>query len=110
MHAGDDIRRVEESHGVRRHEHVETHHQRRRPRQRPGDGEPHHEVAGEALQRAGEEDDPGAAAGGGGGVEEAGEEADVGADVLEPGDGGERGLVVVLGGFEGLGVDAEGVE
>lgn len=43
------------------------------------------------------------------GVEEAGEEADVGADVLEEGDGVEGGLGVGLGGFEDWRVDAEAV-
>jgi len=44
-----------------------------------------------------------------GGVEEAGEDAEIGADVLEDRDGVERGLVVALRGLEHGGVDAEGV-
>lgn len=44
-----------------------------------------------------------------GGVEEAREDAEVSADVLEDGDGVEGGLVVALRGLEHGGVNAEGV-
>lgn len=50
-------------------------------------------------------------AGGGsdGGVEKAGNDAGVGADVLENGNGVEGGLIVALSGFESRRIDAEGV-
>lgn len=44
------------------------------------------------------------------GVENAGEDAAVGANVFEDGNGVESGLIIVLGRFESWGIDGEGVE
>lgn len=110
MHPSDHIRRVKESHRVRRHQHVQTHHRRRRPRQCARNRQPHQKVAREALHRPRQKHDPRPTAICGGGVEDSGKEPDVGPDVFAPRYRGERGLVVILGGFEDLGVDAEGVE
>ena len=116
MYGGDDIGGVEERLAVSGQQHEAAHGRHRRPGDGTDDGEPHEEVPGKALDRPRQEDDPGpagkseAAAGDGCGcVEEAGEDSGVGADVLEDGDGVERGLVVALAGLEDGGVDAEGV-
>lgn len=120
MHSGDDIGGVEEGLGVSSQKHEKAHRRHRRPIDDSGNRQPHEEVAEEALNRSDRVDRPrprdpmpesAIIAGGGrsGGVEEAGENAGVGADVLEDGDGVESGLGVVLGGFENGGVDAEGV-
>ncbi|KAG5536737.1 hypothetical protein RHGRI_024235 [Rhododendron griersonianum] len=116
MHGGDDIRGVEERLRLGRHQHEQAHGRNRRPVYDSDDGEPHEEVAREALDRAADLDHPrpdgeagSAPADGDGGVEEAGEYAGVGADVLEDGDDVEGGLVVALAGLEHGGVDSEGV-
>ena len=96
LDGGDNISGVEESLRLRGEQHVEAHERERRGRD-PRDSEPHGEVPGDAAQGAGEEDEPGAPPpprrprG-----EEAREDPGVGADVLEEGDGVERGLVVAL--------------
>lgn len=110
IHAGDHVSRIKESHGMRRHEDIQAHHIRRGPRQYPRNREPHQKVAGEALKRPGQEHDPRPTTAGDGGVEEAGEDSDVGTEVFEHRYGVEGGLIVTLGGFYELGVDAEGVE
>lgn len=93
-----------------RQEHEQAHDRNRRPVNESIDGEPDEEVAGKALDCSGQVYQPGAATiRSDGGVEEAGEDAEVGADVLEDGDGVESRLIVRLGGFEERGVDAEGV-
>lgn len=117
MDGGDDVGSIEKRLSVSRHQHKQAHGRNRRPVYDPDDGEPHEEVAREALDRSSglghprPDGEPGlaTAAGGDGGVEEAGENAGVGADVLEDGDGVEGGLVVALAGFEDGGVDGEGV-
>ena len=68
----------------------------RRARELAGDGEPHHEVAEEVEGGADGEDHPGRRDF----VDEAGEEADVGAEVLGEADEVERRLVVAEGGFD----------
>ena len=109
LDGGDDIRGVHEGLRLRREQHVEAD-ERERRRRDPGDGEPHGEVPGGAERGADEEHEPGAAAAPGRpGGEEAREDPGVGADVLEEGDGVERGLVVALRGLERRGVDAEAV-
>ncbi|BAT18284.1 Os12g0639150, partial [Oryza sativa Japonica Group] len=109
LDGGDDIGGVEEGLRLRGEQHVEAE-ERERRRGDPRDGEPDGEVADGAEGGAGEEDEPGAAAAGGGPCgEEAGEDAGVGADVLEEGDLVEGGLVVGLGGLERRGVDGEAV-
>lgn len=109
LDGGDDVGGVEEGLGVGGDEHVEAHGGDGRARGGAGDGEPNGEVAGGALGGPGEEDEPGAAAGGGGGGEGAGEDADVGADVLEEGDGVEGRLVVALARLQRRRVRAEAV-
>lgn len=107
---------------MRGDEHIETHERHRRAGHKTGDGEPHGEIAGETLGGSHGVDDPrapapeppiaGPATGterGGKGVEDAGEEASVGADVLEDGDGVKRGLIVALGGLQERGVDPKAV-
>lgn len=94
-------------------EHEEGHNRHGRTRDGADDGQPYEEIAKEALDGSGEVDQPGASAGGGGiadgGVKETGENAGVGADVLEDGYGVKGGLIVFLGGFEDRRVDTEGV-
>lgn len=120
MHSGDDIRGIEEGLGVSSQKHEKAHRQHRRTIDDSGDRQPYKEVAEEALDRPHRVDRPRprdpppqsaiiAGGGRGGSVEEARENAGVGADVLEDGDCVESGLGVVLGGFENGGVDAEGV-
>ena len=109
LDGGYDIGGVEEGLRLRGEEHVDAHERERRGRD-PGDGEPHGEVPGGAEDGSREEDEPWAAPSRGRPRgEEAREDAGVGADVLEEGDGVERGLVVALGGLERRGVDAEAV-
>jgi len=109
LDGGYDIGGVEEGLRLRGEQHVDAHERERRGRD-PGDGEPHGEVPGGAEDGSREEDEPWAApARGRPRGEEAREDAGVGADVLEEGDGVERGLVVALGGLERRGVDAEAV-
>lgn len=95
-------------------QHEHAHGRNGRPAQDPGDGCPQQGVAHEVLGRSGEVDHPRPATAAAGiigvGVEDAGEDAAVGAEVLEDGDGVEGGLGVALGGLEGWGVDGEGVE
>lgn len=110
MHPCNHISRIKESHGMGRHQHVQAHHRRRRPRQRPCNRQPHQKITREALNRPRQENNPRPTTVGYGGVEEAGEDSDVGAEVFEHRYSIEGGLVVALGGFQDLGVDAEGVE
>lgn len=70
-----------------------------------GDGEPDHEVAEEVEDGADGEDDPGR----GDLVDEAGEDADVGAEVFEEAEEVEGGLVVAQGGLDLRRVEAEHV-
>lgn len=79
-------------------QHVDAHEEGRGPGKDAGDGEPHEEVSGEGLDGACSEDGPGSTGEGGG--ENAREDADVGADVLEEGDGVEGGLVIALARLE----------
>ena len=83
-----------------RNQHEEAHGRNGRPGDQSNDGGPHEEETQEVLGSARKEDHPrprtAAAIACGGGVEETGEDAGIGADVLEDGDGVERGLVVAL--------------
>lgn len=88
-------------------QHVDAHEDGRGPREDAGDGEPHEEVSSEALGGAGGKDGPGAPGDGGG--EDTGEDAGVGANVLEEGDRVEGGLVVALARLEERRVYAEAV-
>lgn len=109
LDGADYVGGVEEGLRLRGEQHVGAHERERRVRD-PGDGEPHGDVAGGAEEGASEEYEPGAAPSRGRPCgEEAREDAGVGADVLEEGDGVERGLVVALGGLERRRVDAEAV-
>lgn len=111
---GDDVGGVQESLAIRSEPGEEAHEWDRWRVDQPHDGGPYEEEAHEALDGAGGDHHPGTAEGGGpfggggggggvvrgdGGVEEAGEDAEVGADVLEDGDGVEGGLVVALSGL-----------
>lgn len=124
--ASNDIGGVQESLTVGSEPGEEAHNRNRRWADEAHDGGPDEEEAHEALESAGSDDDPGptecgplgfGGSGGGGalgvgsdgGVEEAGEDAEVGANVFKDRDGVEGGLIVVLGGLENRGVDAEGV-
>lgn len=83
-----------------RNEHEEAHDRQGRPGDQSDDGGPHEEEAQEVLGSARQEDHPRPSTAApipcGGGVEETGEDADAGADVLKDGHGVERGLVVAL--------------
>lgn len=98
---------------MRGDQHEHAHDRHGRPAQDPGDGCPYEGVAHQVLDRPGEVDHPRPATAAGitgVGVEDTGEDAAVGAKVLEDGDGVEGGLGVALGELEGGGVDGEGVE
>ncbi|KAI3440639.1 Nodulin-like domain-containing protein [Psidium guajava] len=98
---------------MRGNQHEQAHCRHGRPAQDPGNGCPHQGVAQQVLGRPSEVDHPRPATAAGivgVGVEEAGEDAAVGAEVLEDGDGVEGGLRVALGGLEGGRVDGEGVQ
>lgn len=99
MHSGDNIGGVEERLGVSRQQHEEAHQRHRRPMNQSGDGGPHEEVTHKALNSSGQVDHPRSGQLGppkttasmrDGGVEEAGENADVRADIFEDGNGIER--------------------
>lgn len=95
LDTADDIGRVEERLAVRRQEHEQAHGRHRRPLNHSGDSRPHEKVSDEALHRPRRYNHPGPAhpaapSGSDGGVKEAGEDAGVGADVLEYGHRVER--------------------
>lgn len=108
--AGDDVSGVKEGLSMSGNKHEETHGRHRWPRDDAGDRSPHEEVAQKALYRSGEQDHPRAGGGHRRGVENTGECAAVDTDILEDRDGVEGGLVVVLGGLQGLRVYGESVE
>lgn len=102
-------------------EHEQGHNSHRRPVYGSGDGKPHEEIAGKALDSPSQMYDPwpavekwespldGARLSGDSGIKETGENSGVGTDIFENRDGIESGLIVKLGGLEDRGVDAEGV-
>ena len=96
LNGGDDVSSVEERLSVSGDEHEQANQRNSRPVNNSGDGQPHKKIAGEALYRPchvynprsterGMVVVPAAAMDGDGGVEEAGENAGVGADVFEDG-------------------------
>ena len=98
----DHISSVEEALRVSRHQHEQAHGRHGRPRNQPDNGGPHQEIPQKALNRACQVDQPRPSTAAvisrcDGGVEEAGEDAGVGAYVFEDRHGVERGLVVGLG-------------
>lgn len=93
LNGDDNISGIKESLGVSSQKHEETHDREWGLVNDVIDGEPNEKITGEALNGAGQENEPGggaAAIGGDSGVEEAGENAEVRADVLEDGNGVER--------------------
>lgn len=105
----DHVGGIEERLGMRRQKHVEAHQRRRRPSDVAGHGEPHEKVPHEALRRAGEVHDPRPLVHGRRRDEEAGDHADVSADVLKEGDRVEGGLIVALRRLQHRRVDSEAV-
>jgi len=125
--ASDDIGGVQEGLAISREPREEAHDGHGRRAYKAHDGGPDKKVAREELNRAGSEDHPGPrkrgpfglgrrareggamGVGNDGGVEEARQDAEVSADVLENRDGVEGGLVVALRRFQHGGVNAKGV-
>lgn len=95
LYASDDTSRIEESLGVGAQEHEQAHNRHRRPLNQPGHGGVKEQVPRQALDCARHMDQPrpahpGAAVECHGGVEKSGEDAGVGAYVLEDRHGVER--------------------
>uniref|UniRef100_A0A8R7VD53 Uncharacterized protein n=1 Tax=Triticum urartu TaxID=4572 RepID=A0A8R7VD53_TRIUA len=105
LDGGDERAGVGEGLGVGADGDVEAHEPDGRARGAAGDGEVDHEVADEVHGGAAGEDDPGR----GDLVDEAWEDADVGAHVLEEAERVKRLLVVPQRRLDGLGVDGEDV-
>ncbi|CAL4918404.1 unnamed protein product [Urochloa decumbens] len=105
LHGGDERARVGERLRVGAHGDVHAHEPHGRAGGAAGHGEVDHEVAGEVHAGAGGEHDPRR----GHLVDEAREDAHVGAHVLEEAQRVERLLVVAQRRLHGLGVDAEDV-